>query len=323
MRVQQYTSSAREVWDRFIEGAKNATFLFNRSYMEYHADRFVDHSIMFFEEDRLVAVMPANSRDGALDSHGGLTFAGIVTDRQMNTGAMLRLFDALLAYLRDRQIARVVYRRSPYIYHGLPAEEDLYALFRHRASLIKRDVSSAIWMKERLRPTKGRRWSAKHGSKCGLDVRESHDFERFMTIAADQLYRRYRLVPTHTSAEIQALAARFPLNIRLFGAYRGHDLLGGAIVYESSRVAHVQYMTASDDGRELAALDRVLDVLLNETYVDIPYFDFGISTEADGRYLNPGLTAYKESFGARAVAYDTYELNVPMDKEPILNDAAG
>ena len=311
MRVQQYSPSAREAWDLFIEGAKNATFLFNRNYMEYHSDRFVDHSVMFFDESRLVAVMPANSKDGTLHSHGGLTFAGIVSDRQMSVGVMLRLFDALLAYLRERHIVRVVYRRSPYIYHTVPAEEDLYALFRHRASLIRRDVSSAICMNERLRPAKGRRWSAKRASKHGLDVRESHDFERFMAIAADQLHRRYRLVPTHTSAEIQMLAARFPRNIRLFGAYKGLDLLGGAIVYESSRVAHVQYMTASDDGRELAALDRVLDVLLNDTYAGIPYFDFGISTEAEGRYVNAGLTAYKESFGARAVVYDTYELEVP------------
>jgi hypothetical protein len=311
MRVQQYTALARDIWDGFIEGAKNTSFLFNRNYMEYHSDRFVDHSVMFFDESGLVAVMPANSKDGTLYSHGGLTFGGIISGRHMKTGVMLRLFDALLAYLRVRQIVRIVYRRMPYIYHGVPAEEDLYALFRHRASLLQRDVSSAIWMKERLRLTKGRRSSAKQASMHGLDVRESHDFEQFMAIATDQLYRRHRLVPTHTSAEIQMLAGRFPRNIRLFGAYKNSDLLGGAIVYESSRVAHVQYMTATDDGRELAVLDRVLDVLLNGTYADIPYFDFGISTEDAGRYMNPGLTAYKESFGARTVVYDTYELEVP------------
>jgi hypothetical protein len=311
MRVQQYATPDRERWNEFIEGAKNSTFLFNRNYMEYHSHRFVDHSVMFFDESRLVAVMPANAQDGTLHSHAGLTFAGIISDRQMKMGVMLRLFDALLAYLRVRQIVRVVYRRMPYIYHGVPAEEDLYALFRHRASLIRRDVSSVIWMKERLRLTKGRRSSAKHASMHGLEVRESLDFDRFMAIAADQLYRRHQLVPTHTSAEIQTLAARFPRNIRLFGAYKENDLLGGAIVYESSHVAHVQYMTASDDGRALAVLDRVLDVLLNDTYADIPHFDFGISTEDDGRYVNPGLTAYKESFGARTVVYDTYELEVP------------
>jgi len=94
MRVQQYTATARDIWNGFIEGAKNATFLFNRNYMEYHSDRFVDHSVMFFDENVLVAVMPANSKNGTLHSHGGLTFAGIISSRQMKMGVMLRLFDA-------------------------------------------------------------------------------------------------------------------------------------------------------------------------------------------------------------------------------------
>jgi hypothetical protein len=37
------------------------------------------------------------------------------------------------------------------------------------------------------------------------------------------------------------------------------------------------------------------------------YFDFGISSEKNGRYLNIGLIQNKESFGARAIAYDFYE----------------
>jgi len=38
------------------------------------------------------------------------------------------------------------------------------------------------------------------------------------------------------------------------------------------------------------------------------WFDFGISTEDDGRFLNEGLAAYKESFGGRSVVHDFYEL---------------
>jgi hypothetical protein len=282
-----------------------------RDHMEYHSDRFVDHSVMFFDESRLVAVMPANADANTLHSHAGLTFGGIVSDRRMSMVTMLELFDTLLAYLRNRRIVRLIYKRVPHIYHGLPADEDLYALYRHQAKLTRRDVSSTIWMSERPRTTKGRRSSAKRASTQGLEVRESHDFEQFMSIAKDQLFRRHRLVPTHTGEEIRTLAARFPDNIKLFGVYGGADLMGGVIIYASRRVAHVQYMTASDDGRKLGVVDRVLDVLLNDTYADVPYFDFGISTEDGGRYLNAGLTAYKESYGARTIAYDAYELAVP------------
>jgi hypothetical protein len=38
-----------------------------------------------------------------------------------------------------------------------------------------------------------------------------------------------------------------------------------------------------------------------------PYFDFGISTERDGEYLNAQLAYQKEGFGGRGLCYDHYE----------------
>ncbi|EIA46149.1 hypothetical protein cco111_09042, partial [Campylobacter coli 2680] len=38
------------------------------------------------------------------------------------------------------------------------------------------------------------------------------------------------------------------------------------------------------------------------------YFDFGISTENGGQFLNHGLISQKEEFGGRGVIYDFYEL---------------
>ena len=43
-------------------------------------------------------------------------------------------------------------------------------------------------------------------------------------------------------------------------------------------------------------------------YKHVKYFDFGVSTEDEGRYLNKGLICNKETYGARAVVYDFYEL---------------
>ena len=45
-----------------------------------------------------------------------------------------------------------------------------------------------------------------------------------------------------------------------------------------------------------------------------PYFDFGISTEDGGQDLNVGLIDNKESYGARAVAYDQYEVDVGAER---------
>ena len=50
-RVEKYTKENRLAWDTFISGAKNATFLFARDFMEYHSDRFTDYSLLVYKDD--------------------------------------------------------------------------------------------------------------------------------------------------------------------------------------------------------------------------------------------------------------------------------
>jgi hypothetical protein len=88
-------------------------------------------------------------------------------------------------------------------------------------------------------------------------------------------------------------------------------MLAGVLVYEYGAVAHTQYLANSDDGRELGALDLVVDHLINHHYPSrAEYLSLGISTEEDGRVLNAGLCAQKEEFGGRAVVHDFYALNL-------------
>ena len=44
--IVRYDAAQRVLWDDFVENARNATFLFKRDYMDYHADRFADHSLI-------------------------------------------------------------------------------------------------------------------------------------------------------------------------------------------------------------------------------------------------------------------------------------
>jgi hypothetical protein len=308
--VAPYSDAHKQVWDRFVAEAKNGVFLFYRDYLEYHRDRFADFSLLFFDGDKLLGILPANRDGDTLCSHGGLTFGGILSDQRMRTPVMLELFDAMREHLKAEGIAKILYKAVPHIYHDVPAEEDLYALFRHAARLVRRDVSSTIWMKDRVALSKGRKWSIKKGRASGLSVGRSYDFRTFMAIEEEVLQQRHGVKPTHTAEEIEALARRFPEHIQLYAATREGQMLAGAIVYESRSVAHTQYIASTDEGRKLFAGDLLLDVLINETYVQKKYFDFGISTESRGRILNVGLVTQKEEFGARATVYDTYEMDV-------------
>jgi len=304
-----YELKYKALWDEFVRQSKNGVFLFYRDYMEYHADRFSDFSLMFFQDGQLLAIMPANRTDDTVESHGGLTFGGIISDSRMTAGSMLDVFSVLTKELRDEGVRKLVYKAIPHIYHSLPAEEDAYALFIHNACLSRRDVSSVISNRHRV-PNIGDREQAVQKPKAyGIEVKQTSNFSEFMEIVAASLKTRYGVAPVHTAAEMHLLAARFPENIKLFTAKRAGKLLAGVIVYESENVAHVQYIGSTPKGRALGALDAVVDVLLNDVYREKPYFDFGISTVDEGRRLNHGLIQNKEGFGARATVYDFYELD--------------
>jgi hypothetical protein len=314
IEITNYGSQYRSLWDDFVTRSKNGSFLFHRDYMEYHSDRFLDSSLLFFENGNLVSVMPANVADDVFYSHAGLTFGGIVSDPKMKIGLMLELFASVTMYLSQHGIKTVVYKAIPNIYHVVPAEEDLYALFRYGAKLIRRDVSSAIRLDEPTPFNKARKRGVKRAKKDGLTVKRSNDFEAFMSIVEEVLSSKHNTKPTHTSSEMASLAQKFPENIKLFAAYKDRMMLAGTIIYESTPVAHLQYIASSDTGEKMGATDLLIDSLITQHSSGKRYFDFGISTEKGGAYLNRGLAAYKEGFGARAITYDAYEVDVAHSK---------
>jgi hypothetical protein len=72
----------------------------------------------------------------------------------------------------------------------------------------------------------------------------------------------------------------------------------------------LQYIAAAPEGRELGALDLVIDHLMHDVYRDRDWFSFGISTTESGTVLNEGLSRQKEMFGARGVVFQTLQLEI-------------
>lgn len=92
------------------------------------------------------------------------------------------------------------------------------------------------------------------------------------------------------------------------GGGLGPCQLGGVVIYESDEVAHLQYAAATPEGFETHCLDRLFLFLLEKVFATKRWFDFGASTEQQGRWLNDGLIEQKEGFGGRAVSHDFYRL---------------
>lgn len=306
--IRRYNPDCKAEWDAFVAQSKNGTFLFFRDYMDYHADRFEDSSLMFYREGRLYGLMPANRKSDVFQTHAGLTYGGLVMDAKTTAAATVELFRELNDYLRREGFRRVFYKCIPWMYHQLAAEEDLYAIARTcDARLQERDLGTVIIQSNTLRWERVRRRALKRAQEAGIVVERSEDMAGFWAVLCDNLKRTYDSKPVHTLAEIELLHGRFPDNIVLYVARKDDEILAGMVIYVSTQVARAQYSSASPLGKELGAIDIIYDRVINDDYHHLPYFEFGTSAMADSNAINESLVFQKEGFGGRGICFDRYE----------------
>lgn len=311
LEAKLYSVQFRNEWNSFLSTCKNRHFMFHRDYMDYHADRYVECSQLLFKNSKIVGLLPANREGEDVISHGMLTFGGVLCNREMTTSLMLEIFRVLIDRFRSQGIENFIYKAIPHIYHEQPAEEDLYALFRNNACLYRRDVSSAINLKSRVKISKGRKWGVSKAKKnSGLEIRETEDLPLFWKLLDDLLEGKYGKKPVHDLSEIQLLKRRFPDQIKFFGVYLKGKLVGGTLVFENGSTVHTQYIASDNECREFYGLDLLFSTLITDYYADREIFNFGISNEREGWELNKGLISFKEGFGARAIAHDFYRMRI-------------
>lgn len=311
MKIELYAPEHKEIWDDFVRESKNGTFLFYRDFIEYHADRFNDYSLLFYEGEELVAIMPGNISDKVYYSHQGLTYGGLIMSSRTTAMNILNVFEVLTVTFRHQGIKKIVYKAVPHMYHRLPAEEDLYALFRYGAVISERNISSTIHLPEEIMYSDSRKNGLRKAQKSSLKVGLSNDLSSFWQILANNLKERYDIEPVHSLSEITYLRDKFRNEIHLFSVADSDDImLGGCLVFEMENIVHAQYTAATEEGKKNGAIDLVIDYIVNTAYPYKQYFDYGTSTEKQGHYLNENLIYQKEGFGARGTVYDIYTINL-------------
>ena len=279
--------------------------------MEYYIDRFQDFSLIIYnDKGNIMALLPASIDGDTVISHGGLTFGGFVSDSKMTVAKMLDVFANVKQFLKNAGVRMFIYKCMPAIYSKYPSDEDLYALFRNNAELYRRDVSFSIYQLDRLGYQEQRKRAVKKGYRYQYILEQSSKYEEYLSLLDKILIKYHGTHPVHSAEELRMLAEKFPDNIKLYTAEKNGQIEAGTVVFLQAGIVHTQYLANSDEGRKTGALDCLLDWLITDVYKDKTWFDFGISCEQEGRYLNEGLAAQKEGFGARSVVHDFYRIEL-------------
>jgi len=310
LEILKYSAEYKSIWDDLISKSKNGTFLFFRDFMEYHSDRFLDYSFIIFKNGKVEAVLPGNIVNQTYYSHQGLTYGGFIFTSKLSTKDILEIFQIFILELKHIGIKELIYKPVPFIYHILPSQEDLYALFKFKAEKIGCNISSTIFQNNKIKFIESRKSGIRKSIKEGVKIFETEDFQEFWNILNNNLVQKHDTKPVHSLDEITYLKSKFNDNIKLYVAQFNNEIVAGTVIFEMKNIVHVQYISANEEGKHIGALDYLFDELINNKYINVPVFDFGQSTEQGGNYLNENLIFQKEGFGGRGICYDIYKINI-------------
>ena len=319
--IVDYSAKWDGAWDGLVARAEAGTFLHTRRFLSYHRARFQDCSLLALRKGNLVAVFPAalvpDASSLTIASHPGATFGGVVQDGSIRPDEMIVLLEQIIGYLQEAfGMKQLYYKPVPLIYHRNPVQSDLYALFRLNTSRWRCDLSSTISLEHRGNLSQRRRRVLKKATSAGLTLEAGAEhYADFWKILSENLQLKYGKQPVHTVEEILELQKRFPEEIELITSWDGKQLIAGAVMFYSRTVAHAQYLAANDRGRELGGLDLVIESCIQSASKNnFRFFDFGISTDHDGLFLNNGLCAYKTEFGSGTTIYESYLFRNQTDR---------
>lgn len=300
-KIKKYDTSFYDIWNQFVAESKNGTFLFHRDFMEYHADRFEDCSLLVLDEkDKLVAILPANRVGNELFSHQGLTYGGIYFLTNLSISEIKEVFDSILLFLKELKFSNLVLKNQPALYSERSSYGLDYILFKYfQPELIKREMNFMIDYHKPLMISKSKLKHFKRISKLELRIVEEADLTSFWNkVLIPCLESKHSVKPVHSLQEIQKLRDTFPHNIVQFSVYLEKEILAGITLFITKKGVKSQYGASTKLGQSYRALDYLFITLIEKFKKGkFDFFDMGTATEDNELGYNPGLVTQKQELG--------------------------
>ena len=279
--------------------------------MEYHAHNFKDSSLLFFEEDVLVAILPANIKDYCLYAHGGLTFGDLFYNHQNDAALNAQIIASLKEFFNSHEIEKIIFKPLPKFLSSqsnLNMPIDISCYFNLQPK--RQEINLVIPDSKLINVQQRRKRGYKKALEAQLKFGESENWLDFWQVLSKNLWERHNCYPVHTYREICYLRDRFPKNIKLFAATSHGKILAGTVVYfYPNKVAHCQYLANTPLGRKKGALDFVIFEL--QKYLKYEYkISLGVSTLRKTMGVNQGLYDWKAGFGAIPHLHEIQEIEV-------------
>jgi hypothetical protein len=317
--VKRYAKEFENEWEEFVGASINGTFMQERKFLGYHpSDRFSDHSLIFMEDNRIIAVLPAARVQHAdkciLYSHPGASHGGLIIEPSLGTKKCLELVSAFVDYCAKAGFDYIRLKPVPRIYHSGLSDQLDFALRYSGFEIEYTELATALefkkegepFLKQVMNPTAFR--SYQKALKSGLSVIEDADINDYWPVLESKLKQNHNAKPTHSLEEIKHLQTLYPDRIKLFAAYKGTMPAAGVLAFLlNERVINCFYIAHDDQYQHMRPLNLIFGYMMEwGGQNSFLYLDWGISTEGKGSSVNTGLFRFKEGYGGHGVLRECY-----------------
>lgn len=319
MEVAAYNDSHREEWDAFVNASINGNFLHTRAFYDQNPlNAEDDASLMFYRKGKLAAVLPAiqytSDNKVILNSHLRSTYGGYIISEKMGMTDAVTMVKVTLEHAASLGVNEIIIRNPFRILYGTLSDESDYAMWYCGFSIKYRELETYIDLRPPLEDIKkqydkGTKYNTVKAWKT-VSVTETEDFAAFWELLTENLQSRYGKQPVHSLEQITALRNAVGRDsIKLFGAYFENRLIGGCVVFVFKNTLHAQYIAQNNAYQEHRCINAVTDFITDwGKSHNYHYFNLGTGNDQQGRFINEGLTHFKESFGGRGVLRETMHI---------------
>ena len=307
--IKRYNSEYFTIWNAFVSSSSNATFLFHRDFMEYHSDRFEDYSLLVFEDEKLISILPANRMENTIFSHQGLTYGGFVFENDISILQIKLVILNTLSFLKENNFKTLKIKEIVSIYLTNSNKEISSFLLENGAIISSKKMNLAIDYLSDYKISSYKLKNFKKISSMGLEIRKEDDLSTFWNdVLIPRLKQKFNSKPVHTLEEITFLKEKFPTNILQFNVYLDDEILSGITVFKTDKVIKSQYTATTEKGQKYRALDFLYINLINEFKDKFDFFDMGTVDDDSELGYNIGLFNQKKELGCSIFEQNFYEL---------------
>ena len=320
--VKKYKKNLSETWDQFVESSNNGTIYNTRRFLSYHIQRkFVDSSLCFFKQQKIVAVLPAAIKNNQLISHPGASYGGLIIRNNLKFAIIDKIITLLEQYCINNKILSIFLIPSPSIYWK-KYDASLEYILEYKKFDVKESYISHAAPLDKTSPIinhinrRKQRYIKNYINNNEFQIIEHFSFADKYGKAFYEILelnkKKYSTTPTHSIRELTKLKKIFPDQIKLFISLKKKCVVGGAILFiTNNNTSLVFYNAVAKNMRntQLSAYQLYFCSNISEQ-LGMCFIDFGVSQKAET--INPlspkmSLIKFKEQLNAVGVRRKAYQ----------------